>query len=187
MMSLLNSYGLSVAVIATQWIQAATLPGPDSELAFETRHSRPLAFTGRNVSWHVGSTTSSTAATCAYGPFGESLDRRSADDQNPIRYSTRYEDKETGFSYYGFRYYDPSTGRWLSRDPLTELAFSEATDKLPQELGVWAEPATFEAGDYVFLRNCPVSAVDLFGLASSCDQQVQNAFESSRNHKLLQK
>jgi uncharacterized protein (DUF2235 family) len=29
-------------------------------------------------------------------------------------------DQETGLSYYGYRYYSPTMGRWLSRDPLGE-------------------------------------------------------------------
>ena len=39
---------------------------------------------------------------------------------NPWQFSTKYHDEETGFSYYGYRYYDPVTGRWPSRDPIGE-------------------------------------------------------------------
>ncbi|MBB5354036.1 RHS repeat-associated protein, partial [Haloferula luteola] len=38
-----------------------------------------------------------------------------------IGFSTKYQDEETGLYYYGYRYYDPVTGRWQSRDPLEEL------------------------------------------------------------------
>ena len=37
---------------------------------------------------------------------------------NPFMFSTKFYDWETGLYYYGYRYYNPSTGRWLSRDPL---------------------------------------------------------------------
>ena len=40
--------------------------------------------------------------------------------QMPFRFSTKYQDAETGLLYYGYRYYDPNTGRWLSRDPIEE-------------------------------------------------------------------
>jgi RHS repeat-associated protein len=39
---------------------------------------------------------------------------------HPLRFSGRYEDAETGLFYYGFRYLDPRTGRWISRDPIGE-------------------------------------------------------------------
>jgi RHS repeat-associated protein len=35
-------------------------------------------------------------------------------------FSTKIKDTETGLSYYGYRYYDPRTGRWPSRDPIEE-------------------------------------------------------------------
>jgi RHS repeat-associated protein len=38
----------------------------------------------------------------------------------PLRFSTKYRDVETGLYYYGYRYYDPLTGRWPSRDPIAE-------------------------------------------------------------------
>jgi RHS repeat-associated protein len=39
---------------------------------------------------------------------------------NPFRFSTKYQDDETDLVYYGRRYLNPSTGRWLSRDPVEE-------------------------------------------------------------------
>ena len=38
-----------------------------------------------------------------------------------FRYSTKYFDPETGFYYYGYRYYSPELMRWLTRDPIGEL------------------------------------------------------------------
>ncbi len=37
-----------------------------------------------------------------------------------ILFSTKYYDWETGLYYYGYRYYSPTIGRWLSRDPIGE-------------------------------------------------------------------
>jgi RHS repeat-associated protein len=39
---------------------------------------------------------------------------------NPFRFSTKYQDDETDLLYYGYRYYNASTGRWLSRDRIGE-------------------------------------------------------------------
>ena len=36
------------------------------------------------------------------------------------RFSTKPQDTETGLLYYGYRCYDPLTGRWPSRDPIEE-------------------------------------------------------------------
>ncbi len=37
---------------------------------------------------------------------------------NPFRFNTKYLDEETGLYYYGYRFYNPTTGRWLNQDPL---------------------------------------------------------------------
>jgi RHS repeat-associated protein len=63
--------------------------------------------------------------------------------QMPFRFSTKYHDTETGLLYYGYRYYDPNTGRWLNRDPLGERG------------GV---------NLYGFVKNSPTNAVDRLGL-----------------------
>ena len=36
------------------------------------------------------------------------------------RFSTKQQDDESGLLYYGYRYMDPLTGRWPSRDPIGE-------------------------------------------------------------------
>lgn len=41
-------------------------------------------------------------------------------DANPFRFSTKYLDDESSLYYYGYRYYQPESGRWLSRDPIQE-------------------------------------------------------------------
>ena len=35
-----------------------------------------------------------------------------------FRYSTKYFDPETGFYYYGYRFYSPELMRWITRDPI---------------------------------------------------------------------
>ncbi len=61
--------------------------------------------------------------TCCEGPFGELLRATGPMAKaNPFRFSTKYQDDEIGLLYYGYRYYDPSTGRWNSRDPMNEEA-----------------------------------------------------------------
>ncbi|MGJ8697845.1 MAG: RHS repeat domain-containing protein [Verrucomicrobiaceae bacterium] len=44
----------------------------------------------------------------------------SAEERVRYGFSTKPEDVESGLLYYGYRYYDPVTGRWPSRDPIEE-------------------------------------------------------------------
>lgn len=61
-------------------------------------------------------------ANYEYGPFGEVIRATGPMAKlNPFRFSTKYDDDETDFLYYGYRFYNPSTGRWLNRDPIEEL------------------------------------------------------------------
>lgn len=60
-------------------------------------------------------------ASYAYDPFGGTLSSTGTLNQ-PIRYSTKLYDEGTGLYYFGHRFYSPQLGRWLSRDPLAEMA-----------------------------------------------------------------
>jgi RHS repeat-associated protein len=63
-----------------------------------------------------------------YDPFGNELTQdpllsttQTTPAQLPShRFSTKYTDEETGLVYYGYRYFSPGLGRWLSRDPIEE-------------------------------------------------------------------
>ena len=74
-----------------------------------------------NVGGLVNGTTGTLSALYEYDPFGSTL--KSVGDyakQNPIRFSTKYTDEETDLVYYGFRYYQPNTGKWIGQDPIAE-------------------------------------------------------------------
>jgi RHS repeat-associated protein len=63
----------------------------------------------------------SSQAHYQYSPFGDRLSATgSLADINPYQFSSKERDVATGFYYYGQRYYNPGTGRWLSRDPINE-------------------------------------------------------------------
>lgn len=105
-----------------------------------------------NVTGLVDMGAGTQVAWYEYGPFGEGL-RVSGPWAwaNPFRFSTKFQDEETDLYYYGYRYYNASTGRWLSRDPIQE------------EGGV---------NLYGMANNDPVNEIDLFGLSSisACDK-----------------
>ncbi|HUF63063.1 MAG TPA: RHS repeat-associated core domain-containing protein [Verrucomicrobiales bacterium] len=54
-----------------------------------------------------------------YDPFGNELRRSGSHaENNSWRFSTKWTDRESGLSYYGYRYYDPVRGKWLNKDPI---------------------------------------------------------------------
>ena len=61
------------------------------------------------------------SAQYEYGPFGEVIrSTGTSATSNPFRFSTKYQDDESELLYYGYRFYNAATGRWLSRDPIQE-------------------------------------------------------------------
>jgi RHS repeat-associated protein len=70
---------------------------------------------GSVVLTSLASSGGGTGTIIDYGPFGESA---SAASGNPIRYTGRYLDAESGLYYYRARYYSPALGRFLQTDPI---------------------------------------------------------------------
>jgi RHS repeat-associated protein len=73
----------------------------------------------RNVAALVKASAGTVSASYEYDPFGQTLQATGEyGAQNPVRFSSKYTDPETGLLYYGYRYYNPQTGRWINKDPL---------------------------------------------------------------------
>jgi RHS repeat-associated protein len=70
---------------------------------------------------------------------------------------------ETDLVYYPYRYYSPSTGRWLSRDPVNEPGFALLTGRKAANLDQ-------EKVLYQFVENNPVNETDPLGL---CDIKIR--------------
>ena len=72
------------------------------------------AFDGNgNVMALVNAADGTSVSNYAYGPFGELIQQTGIMARNnPIRFSTKYQDDESDLLYYGYRYYKPSL-RWL--------------------------------------------------------------------------
>jgi len=74
-----------------------------------------------NVTGLVDETTGQRVATYTYGPFGEVLGATGPRAEScPFRFQTKLYDCETGYYYFGKRYFDPTTLTWLNRDPIRE-------------------------------------------------------------------
>jgi RHS repeat-associated protein len=78
-----------------------------------------------NVMGLVNAADGSFSARCEYGPFGEPI-RVSGpmSTLNPIRFSPKYTDDQSGLVYYEYRYYNSMIGRWTCRDPIEETGGS---------------------------------------------------------------
>ena len=111
-----------------------------------------------NVMGLVKAANGTISTRYEYGPFGEvfcSVGELAG--ENPFQFSTKYTDFETDLVYYGYRYYSPDLGRWISRDPIEEqggfnlYAFvnNDPVNKF-DILGLKCKPKTYPNGQYIF-------------------------------------
>ncbi|NCD00340.1 MAG: hypothetical protein EOL95_11670, partial [Bacteroidia bacterium] len=109
---------------------------------------------------HLGSTTHITdrsgdvAQYAAYTPYG-SLFREYRSVQ-PYKFNGKELDQETGYYYYGARYYDPTTALWLGTDPLKH--------KYP------------DIGAYVYCAGNPIRYVDPDGRKVTVTEEGGTSF-----------
>jgi RHS repeat-associated protein len=115
-------------------------------------HYLPAYDGNGNILAMVNRGTGTLDAVYEYSPFGETI--RSIGTYattNPFRFSTKYTDQETQLVYYGLRYYNPSLGRWLGRDPIEEKGGLHL---------------------YAFVRNNPINLWDVLGNVGAYISQV---------------
>jgi RHS repeat-associated protein len=79
-----------------------------------------------------------------YDAYGDIVSQTGTAHSN-YGFSTKPQDQVTGLLYYCYRYYDPVTGRWPSRDPIEERGGINL---------------------YVFVENNPLDFTDAFGMAA---------------------
>jgi RHS repeat-associated protein len=96
------------------------------------------------------SDSSGVIETYRYTTFGETALYNSKGEEmthsligNPWRFASKRFDEESGFIYFGRRYYDPTHGRWITADPI----------------GLADGPNL-----YAYLHHHPLQAFDLYGL-----------------------
>ncbi|MBI5086320.1 MAG: RHS repeat protein [Acidobacteria bacterium] len=104
-----------------------------------------------------------------YGVFGQNVGAEGA-VANPLRFVAREYDEETGLYRIGLRYYDPLTGRFLQKEPMSadsllalrargEMAAAVGMGKLA---GLMRKPGGLNA--YAYASNNPVNRADVTGL-----------------------
>jgi len=123
---------------------------------------------------HLGSSSFITDASgeavqhLQYLPFGEHfVSQTSSGWESRYTFSGKEKDVETGYSYFGARYYDSDLSIWLSVDPLA--------DKYPS------------MSAYMYTAGNPVNIIDpdgnyLFGLFGSTKDQRRAAKEFQSKH-----
>ena len=82
-----------------------------------------------------------------YDSFGNNLDDTDSAFEVPFGFAGGFHDRDTGLVRFGYRDYDPDTGRWTAKDPIL-----------------------FAGGDtdlYGYCLNSPINLVDPFGLEFS--------------------
>ncbi|UDQ98393.1 RHS repeat-associated core domain-containing protein [Lentisphaerota bacterium WC36G] len=79
-----------------------------------------IADGNKNITQLINLTTGEIANKYDYSPFGQ-LAKTDENVENVFKFSSEYAETETGLIYYNYRYYNPTTGKWLSRDPIGEV------------------------------------------------------------------
>ncbi len=100
----------------------------------------------------------SVVATYTYDTFGNLMSKTGSLNQ-PFQFSTKQYDEKNGLSYYGYRFYSPTLGMWMTRDPLGE---------------------TGGINLYEFVGNSPTNWIDSFGLEMN-PQQTRNLLVETVN------
>jgi RHS repeat-associated protein len=93
----------------------------------------------------------SVVASYRYDAFGRLMTKSGTLDQ-PFQFSTKRYLADVGLNYYGYRFYSPSIGRWVNRDPLGEMGGINL---------------------YGFVQNNPFNLFDPWGL-EDLGQQIGN-------------
>jgi RHS repeat-associated protein len=120
-----------------------------------------------NITYLVNA-SQTLAASYRYDPFGNTISSSgSLAPTNVYRFSSKECHVNSGMYYYLYRFYDPNSQRWISRDPLTEAGFESVSRGATQAV-LWRLLGTGDtlqgANLYAFVRNAPVTYVDSNGL-----------------------
>jgi RHS repeat-associated protein len=111
-----------------------------------------------NVSEYLDS-AGATVAHYEYDPFGRTtVASGTLASDFAHRFSTKPIDVSTGLYYYGYRHFDPVTGRWPSRDPIGEQGGMNL---------------------FAMIENDPVAYVDFLGY-----WKIYDALKSQPNYRL---
>jgi RHS repeat-associated protein len=166
--------------LAGSWERAGGIGG----LLARTAHSGANGVTYTPAFYHADGNGNVTyllkldqtmGASYTFDPYGRQLaSSGTLANANTYRFSSKELMLSSGLYYYGYRFYDPNTQRWLNRDPLGDVGFdmrngvlnfegNQPNRRLSSQSVFIIEQ--WEGGNlYGFVYNSPVSWVDVHGL-----------------------
>jgi RHS repeat-associated protein len=113
-----------------------------------TEHEQTFSYDSNGNVILLTNAKAQETARYSYDAFGRTLTAIGpAAEQNRYQFSTKPVEEESRLVYYGYRWYDPITGRWPSRDPIGERG------------GV---------NLYSAIENAPLNSHDILGLNCGC-------------------
>jgi len=155
-----NDYAYKSQELRTVWSRNAGCAGLQDQLEYSYAFKMGDQFTNQQRdgeryfyhSDHLGSSAFITSENgyatqfLAYQPFGETLaeQQNSTGYYSPFKFSAKEKDPETGYSYFGARYYSPELSVWLGVDPMS--------DDYPHQ------------NPYAYCSNNPVMRIDPTGM-----------------------
>ena len=154
-------------------------PTPDKNYVFFYDATLDTPFARQGQASNVGQlidweNDGDVVAKYEYDPYGgDLLDPDDPNESgpyaaaNPFRFSSKYFDAETALGYSGYRYYRPCLGRFLNRDPITDLGV-RLVRRIAVTSALTPRASLAEQGNvYCYVRNGPSNWVDPLGLQTS--------------------
>ena len=127
---------------------------------------RTIAYVALGNVRQIVDSSDNVVAYYEYDPFGKLISKGGTYvDANRYRHATKPYDEDTGLYYYTYRHYNPESGRWINRDPISE------------EGGL---------NLYAFCLNSVINGIDLFGSIFIPDPK-SNKRQQEKAKKLIEK
>ena len=100
--------------------------------------------------------TDEIATSYRYSPFGAVT--QTGNTNNPLQWSSEIYDSELALTYYNYRHYNPSDGRWINRDPIGIEGGLNLYVFVGNKVWLWDELGTEQAADlesgYIGMVEC---------------------------------
>lgn len=115
--------------------------GATVAIEYEGNYFVPIHDHRGSIRCLINGETKTEESSFRYSAFGEVVS--STGSNQAWQFAGKRFDEETGFTYFGLRYYAPHIGRWTTLDP---AGFNEGPN------------------GYVYVHNKPLSEIDLYGM-----------------------